>query len=414
MNKKKLELIAPAGSWASLTSAVQSGADAVYFGVKNINMRHNAENFDILEMKKVMEYLHGKKVKGYLALNVLVYDSEIRKVKKILKEAKKSKVDAVILSDMAVFGLAKELDLKIHLSTQANVSNFEAVKFFASLGAERVVLARECTLRDIEVITQKIRKEKINCRVETFIHGAMCVSISGRCFLSHHSFSKSANRGACLQPCRREFVITDPEDEKVRYVLGKDYVLSPKDLCTINFIDRLVTSGIGAFKIEGRMRSPEYVRGVTSVYRRAIDAFGENKLNKKLKKELRQELTRTFNRGFEDGFYFAKPGELGARPETAYEKVYIGKVRKFYKKIMVAEVIVSSGKLTLGDELLVTGKKTPAGFLKVSKMEIKHKAVDSCLKGEAVGIKLPFLARRNDKVFLWKSKNTESNSNSPE
>jgi len=408
MNKEKPELIAPAGSWASLASAVRSGADAVYFGVKNINMRHSAENFDILEIKKVMEYLHGKKVNGYLALNVSVYDSEIRKVKKILREAKKSKVDAVILSDAAVFKEAKELDLKIHLSTQANVSNFEAVKFFASLGAERIVLARECTLKDIENIIRKIRKEKINCKVETFIHGAMCVSISGRCFLSHHSFSKSANRGACLQPCRREFVITDPEDEKVRYVLGKDYVLSPKDLCTIDFIDRLMTSDISAFKIEGRMRPPEYVRVVTSVYRRAIDAFGEKKLDKKLTEELRQKLTQTFNRGFEDGFYFAKPGELGARPESAYKKVYIGKVRKFYRRIMVAEVIVMSGKLVLDDELLITGKKTPAGFLKVSKMEIKHKAVDSCRKGEAVGIKLPFIARRNDKVFIWKPKNTGS------
>ena len=408
--KEKPELIAPAGSWASLTSAVRSGADAVYFGIKSINMRHNAENFDILEIKKVMEYLHGKKVNGYLALNVLVYDAEIRKVKRILKEAKKSKVDAVILSDAAVFKEAKELGLKIHLSTQANVSNFEAVKFFAALGAERIVLARECTLRDIENIIRKIRKEKINCRVETFIHGAMCVSISGRCFLSHHSFSRSANRGACLQPCRREFIITDPEDENVRYVLGKDYVLSPKDLCTIDFIDRLIISGISAFKIEGRMRSPEYVRGVTSVYRRAIDAFGEKKLNKKLKEELRQKLTQTFNRGFEDGFYFAKPGELGARPESAYEKVYVGEVRKFYKKIMVAEVVVSSGKLQLDDELLITGKKTPAGFLKISKMEIKHKSVDLCRKGEAVGIKVPFLARRNDKVFLWKPKNTNSTS----
>ena len=404
MNKEKPELVAPSGDWASLVSAARSGANAVYFGIKNINMRHNAENFDILEIGKVMEFLRGEKMKGYLALNVPVYDSEIPKVKKILLTAKKNKVDAVILSDAAVFSAAKELGLKIHLSTQMNISNFEAVKFYAALGAERVVLSRECTLEDIRNIIKKIQKEKIKCDVETFIHGAMCVSISGRCFLSHHSFSKSANRGECFQPCRREFLIMDSDGE-TEYIIGKDYILSPKDLCTINFIDDLISSGIRAFKIEGRMRPPEYVRSVTSVYRQAIDSFRKGNLSTKLKERLFQKLTQTFNRGFEDGFYFAEPGKLGASLESVYKKVYIGEVRKFYKKIMVAEVLMMSGKIAPGDEILITGNKTPAGFLKVSKLEIEHKKVDEVVKGEAVGIKIPFAARKKDKVFLWKPRN---------
>ncbi|MFH1395345.1 MAG: U32 family peptidase [Candidatus Omnitrophota bacterium] len=407
MIKNKPELTAPAGDWPSLYSAVESGADAVYFGIKGINMRHSAENFDVLEIKKVMAYLHKNEVKGYLALNVVVYNSEISKIKRILKEAKKCKVDAVILFDTAVLALAKSLGLKTHLSTQASVSNFEAVKFFSVLGVKRIVLARECVLKDIKAIIQKCRKEKVNCEIETFVHGAMCVSISGRCFLSHQSFFKSANRGECLQPCRREFVITD-RDNECDYVLGENYLLSPKDLCTIKFIDVLIEAGIDAFKIEGRMRSPEYVRIVTAVYRKAIDAAMLGKLTEELKEKLFQKLKCTFNRGFEEGFYFGGPGGLGETSESMYEKEYVGEVIKFYKKISVAEISIMSGRLKKGDKILISGKRTPAGFAEVREMEIKHKSVDDAAKGTAVGIKLPFLVHAKDKVFLWKLKKNES------
>ncbi|MFH1877724.1 MAG: peptidase U32 family protein [Candidatus Omnitrophota bacterium] len=403
MITEKPELIAPSGDWSSLLSAVKAGADSVYFGVKDINMRQSARNFDILEIKKIMDILHDSGKKGYLALNTIVYDNELGKVRKILEEAKKRKVDAVVLWDMAVLSIARELGLEIHLSTQASVANFEALKFFADQGVKRVVLARECGLCAIRNITGRIRKEKIDCEIETFIHGALCVSISGRCFLSQHSFSKSANRGECYQPCRRGFVIkSEGAEEDCEYILGHNYILSPKDLCTIGFIEELIRSGIRAFKIEGRMRPPEYVSRVTSVYRTAIDAFFRGELTADLKKQLSRKLEMSFNRGFEEGFYFEKPGELGGIVSRGYEKVYLGEIKRFYKRIGVAEVELTCGSLTTGQKILITGKKTPAAFSEVSEMEIDHKSVVSAGKGTSAGIKLPFAVSPGDKVFLWK------------
>lgn len=401
---KKPELVSPAGDWASLYSAVEAGADSVYFGVKGLNMRGFADNFDVLEIKKIMDFLRKSNKKGYLALNVIVFNEEISKVKKILQEAKKRGVDAVILWDMAVFSLAKQMGLRAHLSTQAGVSNFEALKFYAGQGVERVVLARECRLTDIRNINRQIEKEKINCAVETFIHGAMCVSISGRCFLSEDAFSKSANRGECLQPCRRQFLITDTQDQ-TQYVLGKDYVLSPKDLCAINFIDKLIAAGINAFKIEGRIRPPEYIKVVTGAYRRAIDSFFDHKLDDKLKKELAQELGKVYNRGFSEGFYFGPPRRAISRKlDNQYEKIFIGEVRKVYKKINVAEVVVQKDCLRLGQTVLVAGKTAPVQFADVQQLQINHKFVDKADKGAVVGVKLPFTAKPKDKVFLWRKK----------
>ena len=403
MEYKKPELVAPSGDWGSLHSAAASGADAVYFGVKDVNMRHFASNFDILQIKKVMDFFHERGKRGYLALNVTIYDDELDKIKRILDEAASSDVDAVILWDMAVFTAAKQLGLKIHLSTQASVSNFEAVKFYASLGTKRIVLARECALSAVKDIIQRVHEENIDCGIETFIHGAMCVSISGRCFLSHHSFAKSANRGECIQPCRREFTIID-QDKECRYELGKDYILSAKDLCAVGFIDELITSGVDAFKIEGRMRSPEYVSVATSAYRTAIDAFFENKLTDELKRDLLEKLKSSFNRGFSNGFYFGVPDDTGGKVKKEYEKVYLGEVTKFYKKISVAEIFMANGDLQTGQKILITGDRTPAGFTRVKEMQIDHKPVDFTGKGAAAGVKLPFPVRPKDKVFLWKHK----------
>ena len=283
MNVHKPELVCPAGNWSSLKSAVLNGADSVYFGVKGFNMRHLARNFDMLEIKKVMAYLREHRKKGYLALNVIVMNDQIESVHKILKEAKSCRVDGIILWDMAVFSLAKKMRLPIHLSTQASVSNRESIRYYAKLGVRRIVLARECKLADIRQIIRYIKKTRLPLKIEAFIHGAMCVSISGRCFLSQYSFGKSANKGECLQPCRREYLIQDQEEGN-QYILGKDYVLSPKDLCTIDFIDQLIEAGIDSFKIEGRIRSAEYVKITTSVYRKAIDAYFEGSLTRSLKK----------------------------------------------------------------------------------------------------------------------------------
>jgi len=400
----KPELVAPAGDWGALRSAVESGADAVYFGVKGFNMRDAALNFDVLQLRKVMDFLRENKVKGYLALNVIVYDDEAEKVRKVLEEAKKAGVDAVILWDMAVMSIAGELGLKVHLSTQASVSNFEAVKFYAGLGVKRIVLARECTLKHIKAVIRRIREEKIDCEIEAFVHGAMCVSISGRCFLSQYSFGKSANRGECVQPCRREFAIADVEDE-CSYELGENYILSPRDLCAIGFIDDLISSGISAFKIEGRMRPAEYVKIVTASYRKAIDAFSRGRLTEDLKKELTGKMRQVFNRDFSDGFYFGASADLGARPCAAREKTYLGEVVKFYAKIGVAEVALKNGPLKKGEEILVSGRTTPAAFARVEEMQVDHKPVGSACKGGSVGIKLPFTVRAKDKVFLWKEKN---------
>ena len=403
-NKEKIgsmpELISPAGDWPSLNSAVESGADAVYFGLKDMNMRFGAGNFDILELKKVMTFLHKASRRGYLTLNSIVYNGELDKVKRMLNAAVEAGVDAVILWDMAVLSIAKELGLDIHLSTQASVSNINALKQYADLGVSRVVLARECSLSDIKAIIVSAREGQIACDIEVFIHGAMCLSISGRCLLSHEAFRKSANRGECIQPCRREFTIVD-ECSESKYRVGEDYILSAKDLCSIEFLDKLVGSGIAAFKIEGRMRSPEYVSVVTSAYRRAIDSIGDGTFDGALKKELMAQIRRTYNRGFSTGFYFGKSEDFCDDLSQSYKKVYVGEVEGFYKRIGVAKIIVRNETIHKGQKILISGKKTPANFAEINEMEIEHIPVSSAEKGESVGVKLPFAVCRNDKVFLW-------------
>lgn len=400
----KVELAAPAGDWPSLYSAIEAGADAVYFGVQELNMRHAAPNFDILEIKKVLSLLHKNNKKGYLTLNTIIYNKELNKLKKILKEAKKSGVDAIIGWDMAVGQAAAELGIPVHLSTQASVSNFSAVKFYSSLGIKRIVLARECRLSDIEDIIKKIKTSSLDCQIEVFIHGAVCVSLSGRCLFSQHFFGKSANRGECFQPCRRQYLIKDIEQGK-EYILGKDYVLSAKDLCTVEIIDKLIKAGISAFKIEGRMRSPEYTKIVTSVYREAIDAFYDKKLTDKLKSSLRERLDKIYNRGFDTGFYLGQPDDTMSRAGSAvYEKIFLGSVAKFYEKIKVAEIVIRNNGISKGDEVLIYGKNTPAIFTKVEEMQIEHQPVEFAQKGDSVGIKLPFAVRPKDKIFLWKNK----------
>ena len=401
---KKPELLSPAGDWPSLLSALKSGCDSVYFGVKGFNMRHLASNFDVLELKKIMKQIHGHGCRGYLALNVIVYENELSKVKSILKSAKSAGVDGVICWDMSVISEALALGLNVHLSTQASVSNYQAFKKYYELGVRRIVLARETRLLDIKAIVKKAKKEGLNCEIETFIHGAMCVSVSGRCFLSEYTFSKSANRGACLQPCRREYRIIDVDGE-CEYDLGSDYLLSPKDLCTIEFIDKLIDSKIDSFKIEGRIRSPEYAGVVTSVYRRAIDAYFAEKLKPSLIKNLKAELSAVYNRGFSDGFYFGKPKDSVCRElEHTHEKVYVGEVVKFFKKINVAEIQAHNHPLSKGDDILCFGKNTPASFAKVDNMQINHEFVKKIDKGQTAGIKLPFVVKRKDKIFIWRRK----------
>ncbi|MFH1062818.1 MAG: peptidase U32 family protein [Candidatus Omnitrophota bacterium] len=401
---KKPELVAPAGDWSGLVTAVENGADSVYFGVKGLNMRNLAGNFDCLELKKVMAFLVKHKKKGYLALNVIIMESELKKVETILTQAKQAGVDGVILWDLSVLNIARKLKLPIHVSTQASISNSSAFEAFAKMGAKTIVLARECTLADIKNIIAKKQSKNIKCKVEVFIHGAMCISISGRCFLSSYTASKSANRGECFQYCRREFQIKDVENES-EYILGTDYALSAKDLCSIDFIEQLIEAGIDCFKIEGRRRAPEYVKVVTSVYRTAIDAYFAGKLTAVLKKKLKEELSRVFNRGFSKGFYFGKPRKaFSSGLGNTYEKEFLGEVVKFFKKISVAEIRLQNKAVHKGQELLFIGKSTPASFAIVQELQQKHVFVNTVNKGELVGIKLPFIVKPKDKVFLWSKK----------
>ena len=401
ISDKKVELSSPAGNWCALRSAVISGADSVYFGVKSLNMRQGAENFDVLELSKIMKFLHDKGKKGYLALNAVIYNHEIKKAEKILLSAKKKGVDAVILWDMSLLAICKKLNLDIHISTQAGVANTEAFRHYAMLGAKRIVLARECPLAAIKEIAAKVKKERIPCQIEAFVHGAMCVSVSGRCFLSHEAFNKSANRGECLQPCRRMFYIEDSDGE-TKYRIGPNYILSPKDLCTMPFMGRLIESGIDVFKIEGRNRSPEYVKDVTLCYREAINAYYDGCFTEKLKNALLKRLEGTYNRGLDSGFYTGAPGGLDNTLATRYQKIYVGQVKGFFPKIGVADILVCKGPISIGDNILITGKNTAAEYCIIDQMQKDKEPVGSAEKGDRIGIKLPFRAHVKDKVFLIK------------
>lgn len=397
----KPKLLAPAGSWEMLVAAVKSGADAVYLGVKGLNMRDSANNFDVSELKKITSYAHKNNAEVYLALNVIFFDDEIRKTKAILKQAKKAGIDAIICWDMGVIKLAKESGFKIHLSTQASASNIEAIRQYYNLGVTRFIIARECSLDKIRHIVKEAKKISKNIEIEVFVHGAMCVALSGRCFMSHFLYDKSANRGKCIQPCRRSYIIKDPETFKELEV-HNNYVLSPKDLCTLPFIEKLVNAGINTFKIEGRGRSPEYVKVVTEVYRTALD----KKLDDNLKKELMKKLKTVYNRGFSSGFYLGKPVNEWADSygsKSSKKKFYIGKIVKFYKKINVAEVKLESSGIKIKDNILVIGPTTGVIGQSVNSIHIdKGKDVKKAEKGQLVGIKLKQKARVNDKVYIFR------------
>lgn len=385
---KQYELLSPAGDFPSLIAAVENGADAVYFGLKDFNMRDSAKNFEIKDLKRIGE-ICSKRVKKYLTLNVIIYDSEIKRIEQILKKVK-GKVDAVICWDLSIIELCKKYRIPFHVSTQASISNRKSADFYKKLGAERVILARELSLEQIKKIAKKMD-------VEVFVHGAMCVSISGRCFTSQFLHNKSANRGQCIHPCRKSYSIKDEEGNELR--LENSRVMSAKDLCTLPFIEKLKKAGIKAFKIEGRNRGPEYVAAVTRVYRKALD----KSLTEKELKEQVEELRKVYNRGFSNGFYFGIPtsddftsSENGEAGETKY---IIGRIERYFPKIGVAIVKVFSSKLQIGDDIYIKGNKTGIKRAKIESMQINHQSVKEAIKGQEVGIKLPE-CRMNDEVYL--------------
>jgi len=398
MIKQKPELMAPAGDWTMLRAAVSNGADAVYFGLDKLNMRAKATNFSVDELPEIVSFCKGNNVKTYLTLNTIVFEEELSELEEIIIAAKQNGVDRIICSDLAVADLCHKHDFPFCISTQSSISNSLAADVYKRMGAVRIVMARECTLEEIKKI-----RARTDLEIEAFVHGAMCIAVSGRCFMSHHLFNKSANRGECIQPCRREFEVYDPAIGK-SLVIGEDYIMSPQDLCTIEFVDQLIEYGINSFKIEGRKRAPEYVAKAVSVYRQAIDLYFENSLTKEKKKELLTELEKVYNRGFSSGFYFDVPssnaysGVEGSKATT--RKVYVGKVLNYYKEIGVAHILMESGQIKIGDNILIMGETTGVLDLKLEKLTVNDEENSVANRGDEITIRTPTLVRRNDKVYL--------------
>ena len=394
--KQKIELLAPAGDFPSLIAAVEAGADAVYLGLKEFNMRDSARNFEIKDLESINRICKtkSKTIKKYLTLNTIIYDSELGDVEKILKKVK-GKVDAIICWDLSVIQLAKKYKIPFHVSTQASVANSQSARFYKKLGAERIILARELNLEQIKKISKIVR-------VECFIHGAMCVSISGRCFTSQFLQNRSANRGQCTHPCRRSYTIKDADGYELK--LENSRVMSAKDLCALPFISKLKKAGVTAFKIEGRNRNPEYVSQVTRIYRKALD----KKLNEREIKQSIEELKKVYNRGFSSGFYIKTPTaddfSNSENGEGSEFKEFVGKIEKYWPKIGVAALKLNSGKLKIGDEVYIIGNSTGISRAKIKSMEINHKPVQKAEKSQAVGVKLP-KCRQGDDVYLIKSRN---------
>jgi putative protease len=400
MFMKKPELMAPAGDWTMLRAVVKAGANAVYFGTDQLNMRAKAKNFQIDNLPEIVKFCKSKNVKTYLTINTIIYENEIDQAHALIAKAKSAEIDMIICWDLSVIELCNKLNMPFAVSTQASISNSVSAEMYRKLGAKRIVLARECHLDDVKKI-----KSKVDIEVEAFIHGAMCIAISGRCFMSHYMFDKSANRGECIQPCRREYEIIDKSTNK-SMILGEDYVLSPEDLCSIEFINQLIEAGIDSFKIEGRKRSPEYASRVVSVYRKAIDLYFENKLTAEIKKELLEELGEVYNRGFSTGFFFGSPGKddyagiYGSKATT--RKEFVGRITNYYKKPKVAEIKMETGKLNHGEKILIIGETTGVVEMLVENILFEDEIVQQVEKGNLFTVPCKELVRTRDSVYVVK------------
>ncbi|MDD3875904.1 MAG: U32 family peptidase [Bacteroidales bacterium] len=398
--------MSPVGSYESLMAAIQGGADAVYFGVGKLNMRsRSSQNFTLEDLKTISDICKNHKIKSYITLNTVVYDEEISEVRSVIDAAKECGIDAIIASDRAVINYAISQNVPVHASTQCNISNIEAVKYYAGF-CDVIVLARELSLRQIEEVCQTINTEHIKgksgklLRIEVFAHGALCMSVSGKCYLSLDNLNHSANRGACLQQCRRAYKVTDLEDEHELLIDGP-YIMSPKDLCTIGFLDKLINAGVSVLKIEGRGRSPEYVKTVTKCYKEASDAVLKGNYSKDSIDAWQIALSNVYNRGFWGGYYLGKKiGEwtdkYGSQATT--KKEYIGKVNNYFSKLKVAEIKVESSHINVGDELLFIGPTTGVVENIVSEIRVNLSPVQIAEKGQTCSIPVS-LVRRGDAVY---------------
>jgi putative protease len=409
MKRKDYEIMAPVGSYESLMAAIQGGADSVYFGAEQLNMRAaSSNNFTIEDLFKIASICKKGDIKSYLTVNVVVFDHEIDQMHRLIDAAVESGITAVIASDLAVINYAYTSGIEVHLSTQLNITNIEALKFY-SKWADVAVLARELNLQQVSsiynsIIDQNIRGPKGDLiKIEMFAHGALCMAVSGKCYLSLHENNKSANRGECYQTCRKSYIVTGKESG-YEIEVDNEYIMSPKDLCTIGFIDKMAESGVRVFKIEGRARSAEYVKEVTSCYNEAICSILDGTFSKEKTETWTVRLSKVFNRGFWDGYYLGQTmGEWNSNygSSATKRKVYLGKITNYFTKLNVAEIKLENGDLKSGDVILITGPTTGVVEYTIDEIRVDLKVVEKALKGELCSIKTPDFLRRSDKVYMW-------------
>ncbi|WP_111707131.1 peptidase U32 family protein [Lutibacter citreus] len=404
---QKIELMAPAGNFESMQAALDNGADSIYFGVEQLNMRARASiNFTLDDLQEISDRCKAKNVRTYLTLNTIIYDHDLTIVKTLLQKAKEADITAVIAMDQAVINTAKEIGMEIHISTQINITNFETAKFYAMF-ADTMVLSRELSLRQVKKITKQIEKENV-CgpsgklvEIEIFGHGALCMAVSGKCYMSLHNHNSSANRGACKQNCRKKYTVIDQETG-VEMELDNEYIMSPKDLCTIDFLNEIVDAGVTVLKIEGRGRAPEYVAKVIKCYRDAIDSIEEGTYSKEKVILWMKELETVYNRGFWSGYYLGqKLGEWskGSGSHATQKKVYLGKGMHYFPKANIGEFKIEAYDIAVGDTILITGPTTGAKEMEVKEMFVNDKKNDKGSKGDSVTIPLEFRIRPSDKLY---------------
>jgi putative protease len=409
MKRNEIEIMAPAGSYESLMAAIQGGADAVYFGVEQLNMRAaSSNNFTIDDLRNIASICREKGLRSYLTLNVVVYDSEMEQMKRIVDAASGCGISAVIASDLSVIKYAYASGMEVHLSTQLNITNTDALEFY-SRWADVAVLARELNLDQVKRISESIREQNIRgpkgelVRLEMFVHGALCMAVSGKCYLSLHENNKSANRGECYQTCRKSYIATGKESG-YELEIDNEYIMSPKDLCTIGFIDKLIDAGVTVLKIEGRARSAEYVKEVSSCYSEAVTSIENGTFSREKTDAWRERLATVFNRGFWDGYYLGqKMGEWNSNygSSATKRKLYIGKITNYFTKIDVAEIKLENGDLNKGDTILITGPTTGVIEYLVDEIRVDLNVTETARKGELCSVKTTEILRRSDKVYKW-------------
>lgn len=409
MNRKDFEIMAPVGSYESLHAAIEAGADAIYFGVEGLNMRSRSSvNFTLDDLRNIASICDAAGVKTYLTVNTIIYDNELEKMRAVIDAVRESGISAIIASDIAAITYARSVGVEVHISTQLNVTNIEAVRFFSQF-ADVVVLARELNLDQVKAIADAIERENIRgprgelIRIEMFCHGALCMAVSGKCYLSLHEMNSSANRGACTQICRRGYTVTDRETGDQLDIENK-YIMSPKDLKTIHFLNKMIDAGVRVFKIEGRARGPEYVKIAVRAYSEAIDAICRGEFTEERIARWDEELGKIFNRGFWNGYYLGQRlGEWSAKYGSSATKVkkYVAKGVRYFPKLGVGEFVMEAGELHPGDEVVITGTDTGAIIMTIEELRLEYDPVPVVKKGDNFSIKVPRKIRPSDRLYLW-------------